>query len=103
MLATNSKVWIDAEYQDSARDLIQELADKSRNEEGIVDYQVSEDIEDHRLFRFFEVYEDEEAFNSHMETDHVQEFIADLSELVDGEPEMEVTQINIESMNDLDM
>lgn len=102
MLATNSKVWVDAEYQDAARDLIQELADESRKEEGIVDYQISEDIEDPRLFRFFEVYEDEGAFNAHMETEHVQEFVAGLSELVDGEPEMEVTQIKIESMNDLD-
>jgi quinol monooxygenase YgiN len=51
--------------------------------------------------RFFEQYEDENAFEAHTQTDHFQEFEAALPDLLAGEPE--ILRFDVESAIELDL
>ncbi|WP_435178754.1 putative quinol monooxygenase [Halorussus sp. AFM4] len=93
MLVVHAIFPIDPDSHDEALDLITSLAEQSRDEDGVIDYRVATDIDDSNVFRFFEQYEDEAAFEAHAETDHFQEFEEALPDLLAGEPE--VTQFDV--------
>ncbi|PSQ18737.1 antibiotic biosynthesis monooxygenase [Halobacteriales archaeon QS_9_67_17] len=86
---------------DNTHRLIEDLAEQSRQEEGMIDYRATTEIGAPDTVRFFEQYEDAEAFAAHAETDHFQEFEAALPELLAGEPE--VTQFEVDSATELDL
>lgn len=103
MFATDAEVPVEPGIRDEALELAKEFADKSREEEGVIEYKISTDVYDPNVIRFFEVYEDDEAFQKHMETDHVEEWQAGLSELQDGELEFgDVIRYDIESVSELE-
>jgi quinol monooxygenase YgiN len=93
MLIVRATFPIDSDRRDEALELIETLIEHSQNEEGVIDYQVATGVDDPNLFRFFEQYEDEAAFEAHAESDHFQEFEAALPDLLTGEPE--VTQFDV--------
>jgi len=80
---------------------VRELAEKSREEEGVIDYRVTTDVEDSNVVRIFEQYEDETAFGEHAETDHFGEFEAALPDLLAGEPT--VTRFDVDSATDVEL
>lgn len=51
-------------------ELIQNVAQSSRQEPGCKFYQPTRDPDNSRIFFFFEVYEDEAAFKAHTESPH---------------------------------
>jgi quinol monooxygenase YgiN len=95
MLVVHAAFPIATEHHERATELVRELAENSREEEGIIEYRVAVDVDDENLFRFFEQYEDEEAFGAHAESDHFERFEAELPELLAGEPD--VTRFEVES------
>jgi len=101
MLVVHATFPIDPNHRDRAVELMRELAEHSRAEDGIIDYRVNTDIDDANLFRFVERYESEAAFGAHVETDHFGEFEAALPELLDGEPD--VTRFDVESVSDVEL
>lgn len=101
MLVVHATFPIDPDSRDEALDLIDSLAERSRREDGVVDYRVATDIDDSNVFRFFERYEDEAAFEAHAETDHFQEFERALPDLLAGEPE--VTQFDVENASTVEV
>lgn len=88
MLVVHATFPIDSDSRERALELIETLADRSRQEDGVIDYRVAADVDDPNLFRFFEQYENEDAFGAHSETDHFQEFESELPGLLAGEPEV---------------
>lgn len=88
MIVMRATVPIDPDRMDEAADLARDLAEASRAEEGVIDYQVAEDVESSGTLRFFEVYEDDAAFEAHSETDHFQTFMVEVADLLGGEPEL---------------
>lgn len=101
MLVVHATFPIDPDHDDEARERIETLAERSRNEDGIIEYQVATDIDDQNVFRFFEKYEDEAAFEAHAETDHFQEFAAALPDLLAGEPT--VTQFDVTNASSVEL
>ena len=101
MLVVRATFPVDPDRRDEALDRIETLVNGSRQEDGVVDYQVAADIEDENRFRFFERYENEAAFEAHAETEHFQEFEAALPDLLAGEPE--VTQYDVESASEVEL
>lgn len=101
MLVIHATVPIDPDHHDEAKALIQELADKSREEDGVVDYRATMDVDDPNLFRVFEQYEDEAAFGAHAQSDHFQEFQAAIPEHLAGEPSL--TRFDVESVSDVEL
>ncbi|PSP72938.1 antibiotic biosynthesis monooxygenase [Halobacteriales archaeon QS_3_64_16] len=101
MLVVHATFPVDPDSRERALDLVRDLAEQSRAEEGIIDYQVATDAEDETVFRFFEQYEDEAAFGAHAESDHFGEFEAALPELLAGEPQ--VTRFDVSDASEVDL
>lgn len=101
MLVIHATFPIDPDRREEAIELMRELAENSRDEDGIIDYQVAADIDDPNLFRFTEQYEDEAAFGAHAESEHFGAFEAELPGLLAGEPE--VTRFDVESVSDVEL
>lgn len=101
MLVIRATIPIAPDSREEALDLARELAEASRQEDGVIEYQVATDIEDENRLRFFELYEDEAAFGAHGQSDHFQEFEAALPDLVAGAPE--VIKYEVDSREELDL
>jgi len=101
MLVIHATFPIEPTHRDRAVEQMRTLAERSRAEDGIVDYRVTTDIDDPTLFRFVEQYESEAAFEAHVETDHFRDFEAALPELLDGEPD--VTRFDVENVSDVEL
>jgi quinol monooxygenase YgiN len=86
MIVMHATVPVDSERREAALDLVRDLAEASRQEEGVIDYRVATDAEDPNLVRVFEQYEDDDAVDAHMSSDHFESFQADVAAHLDGEP-----------------
>ena len=65
---------IDPDEHDAAIEALTELGEASREEDGVVDYRVTTDVDDENTVRIFEEYEDEAAVNAHMTSEHFGAF-----------------------------
>jgi len=101
MIVIHATFPIDPDHRSRAREIIQELAESSRAEDGIIDYRVTTDVESPNEFRFFEQYEDESAFEVHSQTDHFRRFEEALPDLLAGEPE--VIRFEVDAVTELDL
>jgi quinol monooxygenase YgiN len=101
MLVIHATFPVEPDSHEAALELTRELAERSRAEDGTIDYRVTTDVEDENVFRFFERYEDEAAFDAHAETDHFQEFAAALPDLLVGEPE--ITRYDVDTASAVEL
>lgn len=101
MLVVHAVFPIDPDQREKAVDHIKTLAEQSRTEDGIINYRVAADVDDENLFRFFEQYDDEAAFEAHAESEHFAEFAGILPELLAGEPE--VTRFDVDAATDVEL
>ncbi|WP_336002177.1 putative quinol monooxygenase [Halorientalis halophila] len=101
MIVVHASFPIDPEHREEALAQIQDLAEQSRAEDGMLDYRATTDVEDENVVRFVERYEDAAAFGAHTETEHFGEFEAALGDWLAGEPE--VLQFEVDSMTELEL
>jgi quinol monooxygenase YgiN len=73
--------------EDFVRDVICELTPLSRAEPGCRFYQPHSDPAEPRVFRLFEIYDDEAAYKAHAESEHFQRLA-----LGQGIPELETRE-----------
>ncbi|MFD1569673.1 putative quinol monooxygenase [Halorubrum laminariae] len=99
MIVLHASFPIDPDRRDEALELVDDLVDQSQA--GMIDYRATTDLQNPNVIRFFEQYEDADAFESHTETEHFQEFEAALPDLLDGEPE--VIQFDVDSATELEL
>lgn len=64
--------------------MIYDLAQLVRQDAGTVQFDVYRDRDDKGAFQFLEVYDDEDAFQSHITAEHVQKFNEALKEIAEG-------------------
>lgn len=101
MIVLHASFPIDPEQRDDALELVAELVEQSNEEDGMIEYRATTDVQDENLVRFFEQYEGEEAFLAHTQTDHFQAFEERLPELLAGEPE--VLRFDVSEATTLDL
>jgi quinol monooxygenase YgiN len=101
MIVLHAAFPIDPEKREEALELVETLVEESNREAGMIDYRATTDVLDENTVRFFERYEDAEAFESHTQTDHFREFEAALPDLLAGEPE--VLRFDVEEATELDL
>jgi len=101
MIVLHASFPIDPDKREEALDLIENLVEQSQAEEGMIDYRATIDLNDRNMVRFFEQYEDEDAFEAHSQTDHFQAFEEKLPDLLAGEPE--VIQFEVDSATELEL
>lgn len=86
MIAMYATLPVQADSRAAAIDLVQELAERSREEPGVIDYRPAVDVAEENTIRIFEQYEDESAVEAHMSSDHFESFQADIAAHLAGEP-----------------
>ena len=67
------------------------LADleRTRAEAGALQFHIHRDRNDRDLFVIYEIWRDVEALRQHFETPYVQQFVADSSEYIEGDMEVQ--------------
>lgn len=88
MIVLHASFPIKPDKMDEALKLADHLVKESNQEPGMIDYRATTDIQDENTIRIFEQYEDAEAFESHTQTEHFEEFDEKLPDLLGGEPEV---------------
>jgi quinol monooxygenase YgiN len=101
MIVLHATVPVAPEHRVDALDVVEDLVEDSRAEDGTVDYRATTDVEDPNTVRFFEQYENQEALEAHLETDHYLEFAKALPEWLAGEPE--VLKFEVSEATELDL
>jgi quinol monooxygenase YgiN len=64
---------------------LEEVAQASWQEPGVITYAVHDVIDQPGQFMMVEVYASDQAFDDHVATDHVQDLIAELPDLIEGD------------------
>lgn len=101
MIVLHASFPIAPDRRDDALDLVEDLVEQSRNEDGMIEYRATTDVEDRNVVRFFEQYEDEDAFEAHTRTAHFKEFEDAVPDLLAGEPE--VVKFDVDSATALEL
>lgn len=106
MILIQTSIPIDPEQQADALETIRTVAERSQEEDGVVNYWATTDVQNPNTVRFFEQYESVEAGREHVETDHYARFNDELANYVDGQMEtirarvadVETVQFDIEEL-----
>lgn len=88
MIVLQATIPVDPDSRDVAVEAATELAQASREEAGVIDYRVTADLEDENVIRVFEQYEDEDAVNAHMGSDHYKTFEKQVPKFAGGQVEL---------------
>jgi quinol monooxygenase YgiN len=101
MIVVHATFPVKPEERERVLEHIEELEQHTREEDGVIEYVASTDVDNPNLVRFTERYEDEAALGAHTQTDHFTEFAAMLPEVLDGEPE--ITQYTVSEATELEL
>ncbi|WP_424017799.1 putative quinol monooxygenase [Halorientalis pallida] len=101
MIVVHASFPIDPDEREEALAHIEDLAEQSRAEDGMLDYRATTDVEDENVVRFVERYEDEAAFAAHSQTEHFTEFLTALSDWLAGDPE--ILRFEVDSMSEVEL
>lgn len=101
MIVLHAAFPIKPDKLDVALELTDHLVVESNQEPGLIDYRATTDIQDENTIRFFERYEDGDAFEAHTQTEHFQAFEERLPDLLAGEPE--VLRFDVDSTTELEL
>jgi quinol monooxygenase YgiN len=94
MLIIHATMQLDPDRRDEALDVVRDLAAASREEPGVIDYTVADDVESPGTLWFVERYEDRDALAAHQETDHYRAFDARREALLDGDADVTVFDVD---------
>ena len=73
---------------DRILELSKEMVEKTVKEEGCIKYELYQDTKDPKVLIIIEEWEDEEALNKHMASEHFRRIIPQLNELREKPSEM---------------
>ncbi|HCD27709.1 MAG TPA: hypothetical protein DER02_09315 [Gammaproteobacteria bacterium] len=85
MIIVHGKIPIHGEQRDVALKLAQQMADATRAEYGCITYEFYIGLSDPNMLMLFQEWENTEALMAHFETEHMQEFLEALPEIVSGD------------------
>ena len=71
--------------EDELREALQELVEPTTQEDGYVNYDLHESIEDPGRFFFYENWHSGEHLDAHLAAPHLEAFIARIPDLIDGD------------------
>lgn len=84
VLVVHTTIPLEPESREEAINLVADLVEYSRTEDGTVRYRAMEDVTETSVLRFFEQYEDTAAAEAHTRSDQYRQFVTSLPDLVDG-------------------
>ena len=71
--------------EQALREALEALVDPTVKEDGYVNYDLHQAVDDPAVFFFYENWESGEALDAHLATPHLVDFIGKMGDLLDGE------------------
>lgn len=85
MIIVHGTFPVRADVREDALELMRQMASASRAEEGCISYEFYVGLSDPNTLLLFQEWESVEALQGHFETDHMEEFLRVLPNVLDGE------------------
>ncbi len=85
MIIVHGTFPVKADLRDEALSLMRQMALASKDEEGCISYEFYVGISRPNSLLLFQEWESVEALQKHFETEHMEEFMKQLPEVLDGE------------------
>ena len=101
MLVLHATMHVDPDHRDRVVEMLESLVETSREDRGVVSYNAAVDVLDPTVIHFREQYEDEEVFEEHLHSDHVQAFEDEITEYLTAE--RDIRKFHVESVESLDL
>lgn len=92
---------VKADQQQAAVELVERLVEASLLEPGCLSYEVYQKLHQPDTLVIWQQWSDINALEGHFATDHVDEFLEAIPDLIDGE--VESFRFGVQSMDELDM
>ena len=93
MIVIHSEVPVEPESRAEAVELLEWIAARSRAEPGVIEYRVTNDLEDPNTLRIIERYESEDAADAHESSDHVAEFQREMEPHLADDAELTIHEV----------
>ena len=85
MIIVHGTIRIKPDCRDQALTLARRMADATRSELGCISYDFYVGLSDPNTLMLFQEWESMEALMGHFQTDHMEEFLKELPDIVSGE------------------
>ena len=85
MIIVHGTIPIKADSRDQALQLARRMADLTRGERGCISYDFYVGLSDPNTLMLFQEWESMEALMGHFQTEHMDEFLKELPDIVSGE------------------
>ena len=85
MIIVHGTFPVKSETRDDALELMRQMAVASRAEQGCISYEFYVGLSDPNTMLLFQEWESAEALQGHFETDHMEEFLKELPQVLDGD------------------
>ena len=82
-----------ADKAEQVKEVLESLIGPTRQEAGCITYDLHQGYEDKGRFMFYEHWSSHDAWDKHMETEHLKSFHAQAGELLDEEPVVTVWEM----------
>ena len=86
----NARIIVKSEAIEQFLTLAKTMVEKSNSEQGCSIYKLYQEVGNSRSFIFYEVYENQDAVNTHNSTLYFKTFIEQISELASDKPQVDV-------------
>lgn len=71
-------------------ELVKELVEKTRKEEGCISYELFQDLKSDNVFTFIEEWTSEEALKKHMNSEHFKEIVPKFGKYAEKEGQINI-------------
>ncbi|CAF0904980.1 unnamed protein product [Rotaria sordida] len=81
-------IYVKPEALEKVRAILLKIVEDSRAEDGCMEYNLFENISDRFQFTFIEVWETEDAFEDHLQSDHIRQASVNVNEDLTKTPDI---------------
>jgi quinol monooxygenase YgiN len=99
MIIVHGTFPVKVDVRDDALELMRQMATASRSEEGCISYEFYIGLTDPNTLLLFQEWESVDALQGHFETDHMEEFLKVLPNVLDGEVATRRYEVKISNDN----
>ncbi|CAF2329027.1 unnamed protein product [Rotaria sp. Silwood2] len=81
-------IYVKPESIEKVRAILLKIAEDSRSEDGCVEYNLFENISDKFQFTLMEIWDNEDAFEDHLQSDHIRQASVNVNEDLTKHPDI---------------
>lgn len=89
MIKVVAKSVVKKEKIEEYKEMVNELIEKTRNENKNISYELYQDVDNPQVITFIEEWKDQQGLEKHMNSDHFEKIVSQLNEL------RETSEVNV--------